>query len=187
VGELERRRHRPTMKGGSRAWRLAVSRDVRHSDSSRHTVRRRRKRADAPPLLNESQRGGTFNVHLYPCGPRKRTAERKGPKSTDIVGCPHTTCQRGLRHRPPWPSQAHSGRCDRATGVCRTPQSAFVDCLIGCPERLTRAVRWQARCPTRPVTQREADGRFPRQACTVPRDLGAGHMGARRQPSRTRE
>jgi len=164
-----------------------VSRDVRHSDSSGHTARRRRKRADAPPLRNGPQRAGTLNVHLFPRGPRKRTAESTGPKTTDIVGCLHATCQRRLRHRPQWPSQAHSERCDRATKVCRTPQSAFVDCLIGCPERLTRAVRCQARCPTRPVTQREADGRFPRQACIVPLDLGAGHLGARRQPSRTRE
>ena len=95
---MARRRHRPTLKRGSRAWRLDVSRDERHSASSGHTVRRRRKTADARPLRNGPQRAGTFNVLLYPCGPRKRTAERTGPKSISTNGANRPTQRPRVRN-----------------------------------------------------------------------------------------
>ena len=80
-------------------------------------------------------------------------------KSTDISGCPCTTCQRGLR-RPTWcPSHAPSRRWDRAAGACQTPQWAFMDCLSRCAEPLTRTLR-------RPALVRHAT-LWPRETLTL--------------------
>ena len=53
MGDIETGLHPHTFKGVTRAWRLPMSRDVHHPGSGGHTVRRRPKRADAPPLLKE--------------------------------------------------------------------------------------------------------------------------------------